>query len=281
MHTSYLITGASGNIGTALLEHLQANTGQQVYKATSHKGTLPETERWLDFEKPDSFAPALLGIEVVFLLRPPQLADVKKYFMPFISACQQADIKLVVFLSVQGADEMTFVPHAKIEKLIRRSGIAYTFIRPSYFMQNLTTTLKEDIVQHHRLFLPAGQAPFLWVDVADIGRAIAMVLDNWTQHQNKVYTITGNELLTFGQVSSLLTTSLGFTVDYVSPNLLRFYMNKRREGLSSGLILVMILLHYLPRFQKPPRISPAYTQLTGQQPNTLAQFIDEHITEWK
>ena len=90
MHTSYLITGASGNIGTALLEHLQANTGQQVYKATSHKGTLPETERWLDFEKPDSFAPALLGIEVVFLLRPPQLADVKKYFMPFISACQQA-----------------------------------------------------------------------------------------------------------------------------------------------------------------------------------------------
>ncbi|WP_338869030.1 NmrA family NAD(P)-binding protein [Spirosoma sp. SC4-14] len=280
MQTTFLITGASGNVGTALLEHLPSNDRQQVYKATWQSNTRGKMERWLDFEQPDSFEPALQGIEVVFLLRPPKLADVKAYFIPFINACQRASIKHIVFLSVQGADKLAFIPHAKLEKLIRQSGISYTFIRPSYFMQNLTTTLKDDIVRHHRLFLPAGQAPFLWVDVSDIGRAIAVVLENWTQHQYKIYTITGTERLSFKQVCSLLTIHLGFTVVYVSSNLLRFYLAKRREGVASRFILVMILLHYLPRFQKPPYISPDFTYLTGRQPNKLAQFINQHKTEW-
>lgn len=281
MTTSFLITGATGIIGTAVLEQFQATAGQQIFTATTHKKKRLDSQRWLDFEQSDSFAAALQAIDVVFLLRPPQLADVKTFFAPFISACQQEGVKQIVFLSVQGADTMAFIPHAKIETLIRQSGIAYTFIRPSYFMQNLTTTLRNDIVRHHRLFVPTGKAPFLWVDGADIGRAIAVVLRNWTQHQHKAYTITGSEVLTFGQVSVLLTARLGHSIPFVSPNLFRFYLTKRREGLASGLVLVMILLHYLPRFQKTPQVSPDFTQLTGRQPTTLAQFIDQHQAEWR
>ncbi|MBC8152280.1 MAG: NmrA family NAD(P)-binding protein, partial [Bacteroidetes bacterium] len=209
MITSFLITGATGNVGAAVLAHFPADAHHRIYRATVRANTVGEQERWLDFEQPDSFASALQHIDVVFLLRPPHLADVTTYFAPFIAACQRAVVKQIVFLSVQGADKVAYIPHAKIEKLIRRSGIAYTFIRPAYFMQNLTTTLRDDIIRHHRLFLPAGRAPFLWVDVADIGRAIAVVLANPGQHQNKAYTITGSELLTFGQVSALLSERTG------------------------------------------------------------------------
>jgi uncharacterized protein YbjT (DUF2867 family) len=191
-----------------------------------------------------------------------------------------ARIKHIVFLSVQGAESTSFIPHAKIEKLIRQSGIGYTFIRPSYFMQNLTTTLKDDITHHHRLFLPAGQAPFLWVDVADVGQAIAVVLTNWKRHQNVAYTITGSELLTFSQVSFLLSARLGYAVHYESPNPIRFYLTKRRQGVASGLVLVMLFLHFLPRFQNSPRISPDFTRLTSRLPNTLANFIDQHKSDW-
>lgn len=280
MMTSFLITGATGNVGAAVLAHLAADE-HHLYTAALQKDTTGETERWLDFERPDSFPAALRQIDVLFLLRPPHLADVNKYFAPFIAACQRAGVKHIVFLSVQGADTVSFIPHAKIEKLIRRSGLAYTFIRPSYFMQNLTTTLRDDIVNHHRLFLPAGQAPFLWVDVSDIGRATAVVLANRTQHQNRAYTITGSELLTFGQVSVLLSARVGYGVRYESPNPIRYYMAKRREGMASGLVLVMLLLHFLPRFQKAPRISPDFTRLTGQQPNNLTAFIDQHQSNWQ
>lgn len=280
MSTSILITGATGTVGKAVLEYLPTDNSQLIYRASHHKQGLLPNERWLDFEQPDSFETALQLIDVVFLLRPPHLSDVTRYFKPFIAACQQFSVKQIVFLSVQGAETVSFIPHAKIEKLIRRSSIDYTFIRPSYFMENLTTTLKEDILRHDRLFLPAGKAPFLWVDVSDIGRAIATVLSQWKQHSNKAYSITGSELLTFHQVSLLLSARLGRTIRFKSPTLLRFYLTKRSEGLASGLILVMILLHFLPRFQKAPPISLDYIHLTQLKPNTLAHFIDQHIAEW-
>ena len=91
---------------------------------------------------------------------------------------------------MQGADRASFIPHAKIEKLILKSDIAYTFIRPSYFMQNLTTTLRQDIREKNKIFLPAGEAHFLWVDVDDIGKAIARVLEEPEKHLNRIYTIT-------------------------------------------------------------------------------------------
>jgi uncharacterized protein YbjT (DUF2867 family) len=278
--TSFLITGATGNVGQAVLTHLRDDGQQRIYRATHHRTLTNTNERWLDFEDQRSFPSALHQIDVVFLLRPPHLADVKRYFEPFIIACQQASVKQIVFLSVQGAEKTPYIPHAKLEKLIRRSGLAYTFIRPSYFMQNLTTTLRDDIVQRHELFLPAGRAPFLWVDVDDIGRATAVVLANWASHQNRAYTLTGSELLTFGQVSTLLSERIGYPVSYKSPNLIRFYLTKRRQGMASGLILVMILLHFLPRFQPPPPVSPDFTHLTGRQPNTVRAFIDQQMSNW-
>lgn len=280
MTTSFLITGSTGNVGEAVLKYLAVNDPHSIYRATHRQNSSDPQERWLDFTDSHSFAGALHQIDVVFLLRPPQLADVNTYFVPFIDACRTASVKQIVFLSVQGADQVSFIPHAKIEKLIQQSGLAYTFVRPSYFMQNLTTTLREDIVQRHRLFLPSGQAPFLWVDINDLGRAIASILTHWPEHQNRAYTITGKQLLTFGQVSTLLSHTLGYQVRFESPNLLRFFLTKRAEGLSTGFILVMILLHFLPRFQKAPQISNDVKQLTNREPTTLAEFIDQHKSEW-
>jgi len=280
MGTSYLITGASGSVGKEVLGHLSFMTDQPIYRASYHQEKLKSNERWLDFEQPGSFATALQSIDVVFFLRPPHLADVEKIFKPFIAACVRFCVKHIVFLSVQGAETISFIPHAKIEKLIRQSGIGYTFIRPSYFMQNLTTALRDDIVRYERIVLPAGNTPFLWVDVADVGQAIAVVLANWANHKNLAYTITGRQLLTFEQVSFMLSASLGRKIRYVSPNLLRYIWIKRREGTGWGLILVMIFLHMLPRFQKAPAISDDYMHITGLQPSGLAAFMKRHKPEW-
>jgi uncharacterized protein YbjT (DUF2867 family) len=280
MATSFLITGTSGNVGAAVLDYFTPTPSHRIFRTTYRQKAATEVERWLDFEQPDSFDEALKQIDVVFLMRPPHLADVNTYFAPFIDSCGRASVKHIVFLSVQGAEDVPFIPHAKIEKLIQQSAMTYTFIRPSYFMQNLTTTLRNDIVQDHRIFLPAGKAPFLWVDVADIGRAIAVVLTDWKEHQNRAYTITGTELRTFGQVAALLSERIGYPVRFESPNPVRFYVAKRKQGMASGMVLVMIMLHFLPRFQKAPKLSPDFTHLTGRQPNTLIGFMDQNASAW-
>ncbi len=55
-----------------------------------------------------------------------------------------------------------------------------TFLRPAYFMQNFTTTLPSDLVNHQRIYLPAGQAKFT-IDVEDIGDVTAKFFNRTTK----------------------------------------------------------------------------------------------------
>lgn len=278
MPKSILITGASGNVGSAVVRYLSA-ADARILKA-GYRMPLNEGEVYFNFEDLTGSQPALEQTEVLFLLRPPHLSAISKYFRPLISACQAAGIGHIVFLSVQGADKSSLIPHNRIEKLIVDSGIPYTFIRPSYFMQNLTTTLQRDI-QRGEIFLPAGNAPFLWVDVDDIGRAAARILFDPQPHRGKVYDITGREYFTFAQTTNALSLALGKKVNYRSPGLLWFTLRKLREGNNFGFTIVLIMLHYLARFQERPAVSDSYTELTGQQPNTLVNFINCNRSVWQ
>ncbi|MEK6481976.1 NmrA family NAD(P)-binding protein [Catalinimonas sp. 4WD22] len=273
-----LITGATGNVGQAILHHFTPKAGQKLYLASRKAG---ENQRYFDFEDPEGTKSTLAQTDTLFLLRPPQISDVKKYFEPLISHAKEAGVRHIIFLSVQGAEDVSFIPHAKIEKLIQASGIAYTFIRPSYFMQNLSTTLLQDIKEQDRIFLPAGKAKFLWIDVMDIGKAIAAILQDVAAHRNQAYTITGNELYNFEEVAQMLSEVLDRKIDYISPNLLQFYLSKKKEGIKSAFIFVMIMLHFLPRFQKAPKISPDLSCLSGDIPLTLRDFIVKNKEVWQ
>src|SRR6056297_3395326 len=113
-------------------------------------------------------------------------------------------VKEIVFLSVQGAEKSNVIPHRKIEKLILNSGLEYIFIRPSYFMQNLTTTLLEDIRKNHRIVLPAGRARFNWVDGKNVGEVGAVLLEHFEDYANQGIDVTGSENLSFYEVRDLM-----------------------------------------------------------------------------
>jgi uncharacterized protein YbjT (DUF2867 family) len=276
-----LITGTSGNVGQEIRKHLIKSELQSVFWATRDKNVISAEELFFDFEDLTATSKSIEGIDVVFLLRPPHISEVIIYFKPLIEIFQEKKVKHLIFLSVQGADKIPFIPHAKIEKLILQSGINYTFIRPSYFMQNLSTTLQPRIKNESKIFLPAGKAKFLWIDVADIGKAIAAILANPELHQNKAYTLTGKDLFNFFEVSTLLSEVLGRKITFESPNLLKFFMQMRKEGIATGFILVMIMLHYLPRFQKLPVISIDFEVITNSNPTHLKDFIYRHSDVWK
>lgn len=96
------------------------------------------------------------------------------------------------------------IPHNKIERLIQEAGLNYIFLRPSYFMQNLTTTLMQDIKTKREIILPSGQAKFNWVDVENIGEAAAILLDKFEAYKNQAYEITGLENENFEKVTLLI-----------------------------------------------------------------------------
>jgi uncharacterized protein YbjT (DUF2867 family) len=197
-----------------------------------------------------------------------------------IERVRNKNIDEIVFLSVQGAEKSKVIPHNKIEGLIKKYKLNYIFLRPSYFMQNLTTTLVSDIQTKQEIVLPAGKARFNWIDIENIAEAAAILLNDFEDYKNQAFEITGFENESFEKVTSLINDSIDNPIKYRNVNPLRFFRIKRKEGMEKGMIMVMILLHFLPRFQKEPRISDFYKSLTGKEPTDLKTFIKREKTKF-
>jgi len=282
MQKRILVTGASGNVGKAVIDYLSLIAAdskiivgaRNMQKSKELFVNFPHLEYvHLDFEQPSTFQKALSGIDTVFLLRPPHISNIKKYIAPFIEKISEKSINDILFLSVQGADKSRLIPHAKIEKLILEQNLNYIFLRPSYFMQNLTTILLEDIIKHREIILPAGKAKFNWVDAGNVGEMAAILLNDFDRYKNNIYEITGYENKSFEEVVRQLSEIAGQNITYTSVNPIQFFRIKKKEGMKKGKIMVMIMLHFFTRFQKQPPISTFYEQLTGKKPITLAEFI--------
>lgn len=282
--TKVLITGATGNVGTEVIKSLQnidhqleiyagvRNLNEDRLKLSNYKVNFS----LFDFTDVETYKTALDGCEILFLLRPPQISEVEKYFKPLVDTCKKNGVKHIVFLSVQGVEKSKMIPHHKIEKLIVDSKIPYTFLRPAYFMQNFTTTLHNDLVNKKRIYLPAGNAKFTLVDVRDIGAVSATILTNISEHINKSYELTCNVKLTFLEMARILSDILGIDIQYISPNLISFFLTKRKEKTPTMFILVMIMLHYFPRFQKEPETTNWVEKIINRQPTTFEQFINDN-----
>jgi uncharacterized protein YbjT (DUF2867 family) len=279
-----LITGATGNVGIEVIKSLQkinhsldVTAGVRDLEIDSQKLVDYKVKIIkFDFTDVSTYKPALENCEILFLLRPPQISDTEKYFKPLMQVIAQTNIKHIVFLSVQGVEKSSIIPHHKIEKMIVDSKIPYTFLRPAYFMQNFSTTLHKDLSEKKLIFLPAEKAKFTIVDVRDIGNVAAKVLTDNTKHINKIYELTNKEKMSFGEMAQKLSEGLGIKITFDSPNLIRFWWQKRKEKVPFGFILVLMMLHYLPRFQTEPKITDCIEQITGNASKTFEQFISEN-----
>lgn len=278
-----LVTGATGNIGSAVVRHLfLANANIEVFAGVR---SIEQAQRkfkqhanlefiHFDFEDAKSFDKAFHNIDILFLLRPPHIANIKKYFKPLLTKALEKGIKKIVFLSVQGVEQSQVIPHHKIEGLIKTMNFEYIFVRPSYFMQNLTTTFKAEIQQTKTLVLPSANAKFNWIDVDNIGEFTAQVITNFEQFKNKAFDLTGTESRSFKEVCALMSQKLNTSITYKSINPLAFYLRKKKQGLPSNFALVMTLLHTLPRVQKLPALSSNYQNICGKAPTTLETFVE-------
>ncbi|GAA4466605.1 SDR family oxidoreductase [Nibrella saemangeumensis] len=289
MSERLLITGASGNVGTETINALTAYPTADyqvvagVRNPTEDRAGVPDTVSGLvrlDFTNPRTFDTALEGIDRVLLVRPPQLADVARYFAPFVGAMQRAGTKQVVFLSLQGVENNPLTPHAKIEKLITNAHLPYTFLRPGFFMQNLSTTHRKEIRERNEIFVPAGNGKTSFIDVRDIGSIAALSLRD-TGHINKAYELTGSEALTYHEVAEILSEVLGRTITYTDPSIFRFVWRKRiQENVSLGFVLIMVTLYSVAKAGRAGGLTDEVQQLLGRPPITFRQFAEDYKKVW-
>ncbi len=282
MSADILVTGATGNVGSAVIAALVARgvpTRAAVSNASKRVPAAVSTVT-LDLTDASTFPAAVEGARGLFLLRPPAISNVKDTLNVLVDVARDRGVEHVVFLSVIGADRTRYIPHYAVERHLERSGVPYTFLRAGFFAQNLSDAYRADIREDHRLYVPAGSGKVAFVDVRDLGEVAASIFERPAAHTHQAYTLTGPEALTFDDVAGQLTRELGRTIRYERASIVGYLRHLRQRGLPWAQALVQCALHVGLRFGQAKQVDPTLANLLGRPPRTLAQMIADHRQVW-
>jgi len=283
MAGTILVTGATGNVGAALVEHLRRGgvpfvaAVRDVARARERLGAdlayVP-----FDFTRPETYGAAFAGIERLFLVRPPELADVRGVIAPALRAARAAGVRGVVFLSILGAERNRVVPHHRIEQALRDSGMAWTFLRASYFMQNLDTVHREEI-RRGELLIPAGRGATSFVDVRDVAAVGALALTAGG-HAGRAYDLTGARALPYAEVARQFTAVLGRPVRYADPSPLAYARALRAREQPWPFVAVTLGIYTAARLGLAARVTDDVPRLLWRAPLTLRRYIEDYRDAW-
>ncbi len=297
MNHPVLITGATGTVGSRVVEGLR-RAGVPVRVATRHpvpvsEGdsdrpdiALVETVRFdtvrFDFTDPDTWAAAFDGVKTAFIVRPPQVSNVGRDMIPALEAARDAGVQHMVFLSLQGVEGVPFVPHAKLEAWMRTSGLHWTFVRPSFFMENLSGVHAPDVRERDRIVVPAGRGRTSFVAAADVAAVAMAALTHPDAHQDVAWTPTGSQALTYDEVADALAAALGRDITYARPGAWRYAAHARRVlHLPWAMVGVTTALYTAARLGKSAGVTDDVREVTGSAPITVQQWSVEHAEVWK
>ena len=186
-----LITGASGNAGSAVLrEVLKSGSGvRAMYRSKEEAAKVPQgaTAVIADFADKPSLRRALEGVDTVYLVCSP-VRELVELESNMIDACREAGVKHVVLSSALGAGDFakSFPSwHRKVEDKLKASGMGYTILRPNGFMQNLVAFFAPSIRAQGAFYQSTGNAKISHIDLHDIAVAAANILRSPAQHAGK------------------------------------------------------------------------------------------------
>src|SRR5215467_9359649 len=214
-----LITGASGSVGRAVLAEV-ARSGQKhraMYRSKEEAAKAPAgTDAVIaDFSDKSSMAPALRGVETVYLVCSP-IPDLVKLEGNAIEASEAAGVRRIVLNSALGAGDYgkSFPSwHRKVEDKLKATKLSYCILRPNSFLQNVLTYYAPSIRAQGAFFGAMGNARTSYVDVRDIAVVAAKALRGG--HDGRTYELNGPEALTCAEVAEKISRHAGITARYV------------------------------------------------------------------
>ncbi|MEE4419048.1 SDR family oxidoreductase [Streptomyces bugieae] len=271
-----LVTGASGNVGTALLARLSAD-GVAVRAAYRDPDTTARVIAsggeavTLDLAEPDTLGPALKGIETVFLLGAMSPAQTT-HELNMVEAARAAGVR-VVKLSVWRADEgLSPIArlHRPVEQALVASGLPWTMLRPNFYLQNFLN--QPSLREAGEFSLPLITAPISFIDVGDIAAVAARVLTT-DGHDGRVYDLTGPQALTYAEAAEVFSDVLGKPVRYVGlpDDAARTAMLSR--GMPEFYADALIEVARAFRDGGAETVTSTVADLTGREPLGFADFV--------
>lgn len=219
-----LLTGITGNIGGATARALLAK-GVRFRALVRDPG---KAAAWADkgvelvqgdIEDAAAVKRALAGVDRALLVMPNGETQ-ERAELAFTRTAREAGLPWLIKLSspeaVRGTTSPIPLAHIVAEDAIMASGMKWTFVRPSFYMQNFRGSVK-GAKASGKLSMPMGNGTVALTDNEEAGAFIAHVLTdpNSAQHQGQCYDITGPDpVMNFHQVAQVIGEVIGQKVVY-------------------------------------------------------------------
>src|SRR5438552_3646579 len=219
MSGQVLVIGATGSVGSELVT-LLSRMGERVRAATREPGEARSPHSAVefvefDFDRLQSVAAALHGIDRVFLIARPGDDHADRVALPLIDEMKRRGVRQVVNLSAMGAESRDDFALRKVERYLEDSGVGFTHLRPNFFMQIFSTPpLLLGIRSTGEIKIPAADATLSYIDVRDIAAVAAATLTE-RGHTGKAYTLTGGQALDHQEIARAISGASGRMVQYV------------------------------------------------------------------
>ena len=281
-----LITGGTGTSGTEIARQLAA-TGMR-FRAMARDPAkaaalrLPGVEVVAgDFSKPETLPAALVGVDRLLMLSSPDPRQVEQQGN-LLEAAKRAGVRHIVKFSAMTADPnaKALFPrwHGQTEQQITQSGVAWTFLRPTFFMQNLLGLAP--MVKSGTIYQPAADSRASFVDVRDIAAVAVRTLTEPGGHEGRSYDITGPELLSYHDVARILSEVTGRPVRYQDVPSDAANQTLRGMGMPDWQVQGISDLMDQMRAGEYAVLTNVVRDVGKRPPTTLAQFARDNAGAW-
>ena len=215
-----LVTGATGNTGSLLVPALlRENVNVRIFvrdeaKAKPLKDLGAEVVTG-DLDKPETILPALNNVDKIYLLTWNGETQLQQAENVLNAAKEAGENPHIIRHSMWGPDNSRIIKQGyKIEEMIKSSGLPWTILKPTFYMQN-TMMAAQTISSDGMIYWDMKDGKLGMIDVRDIADSAFAVITG-EGYEGKSYILTGPEAISFNDIAKTFSTVLDKEVKYVN-----------------------------------------------------------------
>lgn len=290
MSNLILVTGASGNFGQLVLQHLTDTLSVPTSRIVAASRNPSQLESWaakgvsirtLDFEKPSTFAAAFENVDRALLVSTDALDRPGRRLQQHLNAIngmESAGVNHVIYTSApnpEGAPLLIAPDHEGTEKALSDSGLkGWTVLRNHWYLENLLLSLPPAIASGKWYTADAGQGS-ADISRSDLALAAATVLSG-TETGKKTYTLSGQQALTKTVIAAAVSAMVGKPIDVVQVPLEELVQGMIQAGLPEPLARVLASFDTNTAAGRVAEITEDFKRITGRQPQAFEDWLQSN-----
>jgi uncharacterized protein YbjT (DUF2867 family) len=265
--TNVLILGGTGKTGRRIAQRLQA-ASHPVRRASRTGGDVP-----FDLDDPATWTRALDGVTGAYVVEPNVQASIDRQarIPSFVAEAVAAGVRRLVLLSAPAADHDDHPLHAA-ERAVRRSGVDWTILRPTWFSQNFSEGFWLPGIVEGTLSLPTGDGRTPFVDAEDIAEVALSALTE-DGHSGQVYELTGPRALSFSEAADLIGKATGRTIRHVDVDAEFFIQRQVAHGVPPEVARLLTDVLVAIRNGSGAAITDGVERALGRQPMSFEDYV--------